>query len=226
MAIRINLLAEAQALEELRRRDPVKRLILVGALIGVGMLGWSSTLYFKATLLKTEVGRLEAELRQHTNDYQAVLNTQKKLNDVTDKLDALTCLATNRFLNGSMLDALQKTMIDDMQLMSLRTEYAYFLTEGTKAKTNSLGRVTSPAKPATVTEKIVLTLDAKDTSENPGDMVGKYKQSLGDSAYFRSALASSNDLNVKRYLPDPGSDGRAALNFTLECRFPEKTRSR
>ncbi len=226
MAIRINLLAEAQALEELRRRDPVKRLILAGALIGVGMLGWSSTLYFKATLLKTEVGRLEAELRQHTNDYQAVLNTQKKLNDVTDKLDALNSLATNRFLNGSMLDALQKTMIDDMQLMSLRTEHAYFPTAGAPAKTNSVGRITSAAKPATVTERIVLTLDAKDTSENPGDMVGKYKHSLSDCAYFRSALASSNDLNVKRYLPDPGSEGRAALNFTLECRFPEKTRSR
>jgi len=33
MPIRINLLAESQALEEMRRRDPVKRAIWVGVLV-------------------------------------------------------------------------------------------------------------------------------------------------------------------------------------------------
>ncbi len=219
-------MAEAQALEELRRRDPVKRLILAGALIAVGMLVWSSTLYLKGTFLKTEVGRLEADLRSRTNDYQAVLDSQRKLNDVTDKLEALLTLATNRFLNGSMLDALQKSMIEDVQLLSLKTDHNYVPTEGVKAKTNSTGRVTSAARPATVSERIILTLDAKDTSDNPGDRIGPYRQALSGCAYFRAALASSNDVVLKKYLPDPGSDGKAALGFTLECRYPEKTRSK
>lgn len=226
MAIRINLLAESQALEELRRRDPVKRLILVGALIAAGMLGWSSYLYLQGTFVKAQVSKLEADLRSHTNDYQAVLDSQKRLNDVTDKLDALKCLATNRFLNGTMLDALQKTIIDDVQLMNLKTEHAYIPIEPVKAKTNSVGTVISKAKPAMVTEKILLTLDARDTSDNPGDQVARYKQSLSESPYFRSTLASSNDVIVKRYLPDAGADGKGTLNFTLECRYPERTRTR
>jgi len=225
MPIRLNLLAEAQAAEDLRRRDPVKRLILAGALIGVGMLVWSSTLYLKGTFLKSEVGRLEAELRSHTNDYQAVLDTQRKRTDVDDKLSALYSLATNRFLNGSMLDALQKTTIEDVELTSLKIEQTYFPVEPVKAKTNSLGQIMSKAKPATVTEKILLTLDAKDISDNPGDLHVKYKQSLSDSAYFHSVLAGNNDVVLKKYVPDPGPGDKKAMMFTLECKYPERMRS-
>jgi len=42
MPIRLNLLAEAQAAEEARRRDPVKRAIWIGALLVSVVLVWSS----------------------------------------------------------------------------------------------------------------------------------------------------------------------------------------
>ncbi len=225
MAIRINLLAEAQALEELRRRDPVKRLVLAGILMGLGMLVWSSILYLKANGIKSELNRYEVELRSKTNDYQAVLDTQKKLNDVEYKLVSLRSLATNRFLYGTMLDALQKTTIDDVHLLSLRTEHAYFPTEAVKAKTNATGRITSAARPATVTEKTLLTLSARDTSANPGDLVVKYRQALAESEYFRAALSSSNDVVLRQYVHDSGSEGKPGMNFTLECRYPERMRS-
>ena len=44
MPLRINLLAEAQAAEELRRRNPVKRALWIGGFIVALILLWSSTL--------------------------------------------------------------------------------------------------------------------------------------------------------------------------------------
>ena len=50
MPIRINLLAEAKAAEELRRHDPVKRVIFVGALAVALTLVWSSSLQLQTML--------------------------------------------------------------------------------------------------------------------------------------------------------------------------------
>ena len=47
MPIRINLLAEQQAAEELRRRDPVKRAIWVAGFFVVVVVVWSGYLQFK-----------------------------------------------------------------------------------------------------------------------------------------------------------------------------------
>ena len=59
MPIRLNLLAEAQAAEELRRRDPVKRAIWIGALILAAMLVWSSSRQLQVMLASSELNRLE-----------------------------------------------------------------------------------------------------------------------------------------------------------------------
>jgi len=55
MAIRLNLLAETQAAEELRRKDPVKRVGWIGALLIAIMLVWSSSLQLKAKLVNSQV---------------------------------------------------------------------------------------------------------------------------------------------------------------------------
>jgi hypothetical protein len=41
MPIRLNLFAEDQALETQRRRDPVKRVIIAGVVLVIGMVGWA-----------------------------------------------------------------------------------------------------------------------------------------------------------------------------------------
>src|SRR5437588_812625 len=60
MPIRINLLSEAQAAEELRRKDPVKRAVLASALLVAGMLCWGSTLQFKIITSKSGLKDLDA----------------------------------------------------------------------------------------------------------------------------------------------------------------------
>jgi len=177
MPIRINLLAEAQALEELRRKDPVKRAIWVGVGLVIVVLAWSSSLLLKAMLAKGELNRVTAQLATRTNEYQQILVNQGRLVQVNRKLTALQELATNRLLHGSLLNALQQTTLDDVQLVRLRTDESYIYNEEIKPKTNSNDHLI-PGKPASVTEKVLVTLDARDSSVNPGDQVSKFKDKV------------------------------------------------
>lgn len=225
MPIRINLLAEAQALEELRRRDPAKRAILFGTCLVLIVLGWSITLYSRALVRKSELARLHTELQARTNEYRHVLASMSQIREVNQRLAALQTLATNRHLNGNVLQTLQQSSVDDVQIMRFKTEQLHLLTEETKARTNDAGKV-QLGKPATVTERIVLTLDCRDSSPNPGDQVNRYKEILTDAPYFRRVLGSAGEIKL-RNLSAPQLDtetGRPFVLFTLECRYPEAVR--
>ena len=222
MPIRINLLAEAQALEDMRRRDPVKRAIWVGVFLVILVLAWSSSLQLKALISKGDLNRVQAQLNALTNEYQHVLANQKKLADVESRLAALQRLATNRVLHGSVLNALQQTHVPDVELMRLRTEFAYSVNEASKPKTNA-NKTVSPGKPATVTERVVLTMEARDTSA--GDQVNKYKQAVAEFPYFKQILENTNDVRLASMSPPQISpQGNKFVLFTVECRYPEKTR--
>ena len=120
MPIRINLLAEAQAAEEIRRKDPVKRGAWVAVFLILLVLVWSSSLRIKLMTSNISLNRLQGSLSSRTNQYVKILNDQKKLEEVTGKLAALGSLATNRFLYGDMLNALMRTTTDGVQLMHFR----------------------------------------------------------------------------------------------------------
>ncbi|HVV71491.1 MAG TPA: hypothetical protein VHI52_08340 [Verrucomicrobiae bacterium] len=223
MPLRINLLAEAQALEEMRRRDPVKRSIWVGVFLVCVMFAWWSSVWAKSLWARTELNHLEGQLASRTNDFQQVLDNQRKLNETINKLTALQEMATNRLLYGTLLNALQRTTVDDVQLLRFRADQNYFVNDEVKAKTNANGRIT-PGRPATVTERTVVTLDARDSGSNPGDQVNKFKRAVGSSEYFLAALGGSNEVRLTSLSPPQFLDGKPSVQFTLECRYPEKTR--
>jgi hypothetical protein len=225
MPIRLNLLAEAHAAEDARRRDPVKRAVWVAALILVTILVWSSSLQLKAILVHSDVNRLELQISSHTNEYLVVRDSQNKTADITRKLSALRQLSAQRRLHGPLLDALQQTTVADVQLLRLRLEQNYICVEGTKARTNEDGALI-PGKLPTATEKTLLTLEGIDSSANPGDQLNKYKAALTTSAYFKDVLLKTNGIGLKSLAPPQISPltGRRGVMFTLECRYPEKTR--
>jgi|ERR1051326_1360430 hypothetical protein len=228
MPIRLNLLAEAQAAEEMRRRDPVKRTIWVGAILVSLMLAWSSSLQFKAMLAANDAGRVEGQMNQNSNSYKVILDNIKKTDEVRTKIYALYQLTTNRFLQGNLLNALQQTNADDVQLLHLKLDQSYAVVEATKPRTNENNRVI-PGKPGSATEKIVLMLDGFDASANPGDQVTIYKKAVATHPYFRAMLGRTNEVNLKNLsppeiMPIAGSVGKACVLFTLECRLQEKTR--
>jgi len=228
MPIRLNLLAEVQAMEEMRRRDPVKRAIWVGAILASLMLAWSSSLQLKAMVAANAAGRVEGQMNQNSNSYKVVLDNLKRKDEIQGKVLALFQLSTNRFLQANLLNALQQTNADDVQLLHLKLDQSYAVVEGTKPRTNDNNRVI-PGKPGTATEKVVLMLDGFDASANPGDQVAIYKRAVAAHPYFRSLLGKTNEVNLKNLsppelMPITGSVGKPCVLFTLECRLQEKVR--
>lgn len=223
MPIRLNLLAEAQAAEEQRRRDPVKRFIWFAVLLVIAMLVWSSSIQVKVMMSRGELSQKEGKVASLTNEYVTVLSENAKAKDTREKIGALHQLATNRFLNGSLLDALQRSTVENVQLTRLKVDQTYFLTPEVKGRTNA-GRVT-PVKPATIAEKTLIILDAKDSSPSPGDQVNRLRSAISTNSFFTTLLGKTNELLLTKLSQPQGLPGEPAfVTFTLEGRIPDKTR--
>lgn len=223
MPIKLNLLAEAQAAEEMRRRDPVKRALIIGALLVGLMLLWASSLMLKSILATKEVDKIETQTNTRTNEYQVVVNSQRKSGEITRKLMALRSLATNRFLHGNILDALQHATADDVQMSHLKIDQTYLYIEEVKSKTNDDKVV--PGKPAVSVENILVTIEAKDSCSSPGDQIGRFREVLTTNSYFQSVLGKTNEVRLVNYQPPQSSpDSRPFVLFTVECRYPERRR--
>ncbi len=226
MPIRLNLLAEAQAAEELRRRDPVKRSIWVAGLLIALMLAASSYLQLCNTIANSKLSHVEGQINMQTNAYRGVLDNQKKIADIDQKLSSLRELASARLLYGTFLNSFQKATVEDVQLLHLRVDQNYACTDAVKTRTND-DNVVIKGKPATSTERIVVTLDGNDASSpNPGDQVPKFKDMLANEAYFKQMLAKTNAINLKNLsaIQISPTTGKGCVLFALECRYPEKTR--
>ena len=183
----------------MRRRDPVNRAIWVGSIVAALVLAWSGYLQAKAMVVRGEVSRLEAQGRAHDAAYKQIREHEKKLEEANNKLMSLQRLATNRFLNGTVLDALQHTTVDDVQLVHLKTVNEYETIAEIKAKTNATTGHITPAKPPMVTEKIIVTLDGRDNSG--GEQVIKFKEAIGDCSYFQSVLGKTNEVRLTNIQP-------------------------
>jgi hypothetical protein len=223
MPIRLNLLAESQAMEDMRRRDPVKRSLLVGIGVVSVMLVWSASLWIKSIAYKSEISSLDNLMQVHANQHKEVMNNLSQIKEISQKLAALDKLATNRFLVANLLNALQQTTIDEVQLSRLRLDDNLIYNEEIKPGTSRAPRA------ASVTEKILLTLDARDSCAKPGDLIPKFQQKIAAAPYFDAMLNKSDSERV--HLKDGsysavqmGVDNRPFQPFALECRFKEKTR--
>jgi hypothetical protein len=223
MPIHINLLAESQIAEDLRRRDPVKRAIFGGAFFIVLALVWSSSLQVEVMVIKTNLSQTQSEIDGRNSQWQDVLASKKKISDARSKLAALQMLSTNRFLQGNFMDALQHVNTDGVQLTRVRLDQTYFSLTGTPNSTNNSHTILG--RPATTTEKIVLTLEARDSSANPGDQVNKFKDAIAGGDYFKTLLDKTNGVKLTS-LSQVQNDtaGRPYMAFTLESTFPDKIR--
>lgn len=226
MPIRINLLAEAQAEEELRRKDPVKRATMVAALMVAAVVFWASTLQFRIMAAKRGLHNLETRWQSIEKPYQEAVDQQRRAKDAEEKLAALQNYTTNRFLWGTALNALQQTLngTEEVHLVRLRGEQAYVVSEETPPRTN--GTVVIPGRPATSTEKILLSIDGVDASAQPGNQVNRFKQTIASLPYFQERLQKTNGvLLTSLSAPSSGPAARTPyVTFTLQCYYPEKVR--
>jgi hypothetical protein len=221
MPIRINLLAEALAEEDLRRRDPVKRAIFIGAFLVALSLVWFSSTWLEFMIEKSGLSQVETDIQSHTNAYAQVLANQKKFTETQNRMDALEQLSAARFLQGSLLNALQQTYVPNVQLSRLRIDQSYSATPGVAAKTNSFGVL--PGRPPAVTEHIVMTMDAKDFSPT-GDQHNHFKDALLKQDFFKPKIDATTGIRVTGLSPlQTPVDSKPYVMFTLECRFLDKT---
>lgn len=225
MPIRINLLAETQAAEEMRRRDPVKRAIWTGGAFVFLVLLWSGWLQLKVLNERAELQKHEGIWKSKEKSYQAVTDKQKKLGETERKLAALNRLSTNRFLWAPVLNAFQQTVVDQVAVTRIKADQSYSVTEGTPAKTVDGKSV--PAKPSISTEKISIVLDAKDL--NPAEQnYNKFKSALANFALFRSPLQKPDSLRLtglSQPTVEPNEPGHTSVQFTLELQYPEVRRN-
>ena len=232
MPIRINLLAEQQAADELRRRDPVKRATWVGGLL-VGVLAvWSGYLQVRLMAATSEVNRYEAEWKKLESDYKKVSANMEAAAEAERKWAALQALAKNRFLWANPLNALQFVMVtvDEVQITALKTSQTYTITDPVKPSTNAVGKV-SLGKPGTSREKVSFTLDGRDTSKEAKDPskrstdgVFKLQEAINNHPYFKTNLVKSQLITRSPDQPDPNNPTKRFSTFTLGCEFPENTR--
>jgi hypothetical protein len=223
MPIRINLLAEAQAAEDLRRRDPIKRMIFGAVLVVALMLVWWSWLQLRVMVANQHLSQVQAEIQSHTNAYQVVLVGQIKIAEAKQNLAALQKLTSSRFLQGNLLEALQHATVPGVQLMRLRVDQTYVATQASASVTNNT--VVIPGRPGTVMESVVVSLDARDFSGGLGDQVNKFKDIISQQPYFRAELDKTNGVRLTNLSPPQvGPDGKPSVMFTVQCKYPDLTR--
>ncbi len=207
----------------MRRRDPIKRVIFGGVLVVALMLAWWSWLQLRVMVANQHLSQVQAQIQTHTNAYQVVLVGQRKISEAKQNLAALQKLTSSRFLQGDLLEALQHATVPGVQLMRLRVDQTYVGTAASASETNDT--IVKPGRPGTVTESIVVSLDARDSSSSPGDQVNKFKDIISQEPYFQAALDKTNGVRLMNLSPPQvGPDGKPSVLFTLQCKFPDLMR--
>ena len=224
MAIRINLLAEAQAAEELRRKDPVKRAAWGGVLVVSLVAIWSLTLQSKIIIANSELHKQNVSWQAIARSVDIVQTNQIELARLERNLTALQQFRTNRFLWGSFLDMLQHTVVDDVRVTRVKAEQAYAITEGTPDRTNELRVV--KGRPAVATERIVLVIEAHDFTPNSTGYI-RFKEAIASAPIFQGSVQKTNVtlIGMPPPIADPFSPSGTATPFTLQCVLPEKERT-
>jgi len=234
--IRINLLAESQAAEERRLRDPAKRAVWLASFAIALVLLWSLSIQFKISRAQSELSRQEKYWATIEAKHRAATDTLKKTAAIEQKIAALHRLSTNRFFYGSTLNALQLSMVDHIQAVRLKFNQSFTFVPGSapakdqKTEDRSQkpeARSQKPkAIPAAAVEKLSLTIEARDW--NPADLnYNKYKEALANLPYFKASLNGADALRLtalSKPTADAADPSQSYVLFTLEMKYPEISR--
>jgi hypothetical protein len=227
MPLRINLLAEAQHLEDLRRRDPVKRAIWLGGFIICLVFVWSLFLQIRVMNATSEMQNQQGLWNSIESRYAVVSEDLKQIGEIDAKLGALNRLSTNRFLWASVLNALQDTTMQSIRLSRIKAEQTYLITPAVPPQKTEARTI--PGQPGHNTERIVLTLEARDYGDPSQQNYDKFRQLLSKYPFFQERLQRQDGFvfagTVGILTADPQAAGEFFVPFALECRFPEVRRS-
>jgi|PlaIllAssembly_1097288.scaffolds.fasta_scaffold107605_2 cell division protein FtsB len=222
MPIRINLLAEQQEAEEQRRRDPAKRAVWVAGFVVGLLVVWAAYLQLRVLSANSQVAGVEAKFKQLEAKYNQVRTNQNQVVEITRRIDALQQLATNRFLWGTPLNALQFAVVPNVHLVRVRTEQTHNVTDATKPVTNATGVIRGT--PASAKETMLMKIDARDFSATPGEQIPRYLEVLNNHPCFQTNLMKAELAHRAPPTTEPGESSGPFVLFTVDCKYPERTR--
>jgi hypothetical protein len=216
-------MAEAQAAEEARRRDPVKLGIWLAGFCVIVVGLWIVNKQIEIYFANAHLASLNDDWNHKKPQFDAVTTNQGRTAEVEQKLAALDRLSTNRFLWGSVLNALQLTMVDHVAVTHFVGEQTYTVQEGSFIGTGANKKML----PGGVIENIKLTIDGRDF--DPADAsYSKYKDALCNFPFFVKHLGRNDGFVLEGTLGslavDPQDPTKQFQNFTLATHFPPTTR--
>ena len=117
-----------------------------------------------------------------------------------------------------------------------RTDLIRYQPELTSTLVLSTGRIEVVAKievvkPETVTEKVTLTVRARDYSKPAGSRIDGFYAAITNAPYFRHSLGKTNSsvqpdaIQPREDESDKISPAEPYIPFTVQCNFPEWIRS-
>ena len=224
MSIRINLLAEEQAAEEMRRKNPVKLAIWIGGFLVAVVTLWILELQLEIGVSKNTYNAIEQSWKDNTKRYATVTNNMATTAQMDRKLAALDRLATNRFFWAPVLNALQQTMIDGIQVIRVTGIQRYAKED---ARTPGTG-ASAKRIPGAMVEGISLYIEAKDFHPNVQNY-NKFKESLCNYDFFVRSLGRKDgfilDGTLSSVTVDASDPNRQFVTFKLASHWPEVRRS-
>jgi hypothetical protein len=210
-------MAEAQALEEARRRNPVKLGIWVAgffvALVGLWIMEKQLEIY-NAKVVKAG---LDEQWKADEAKYAGVTNAEAGIGAIQAKIAALDHLNTNRFLWGPVLNALQQTVVDQVQVNHI---WALQTIEREAPRT-----IANKTIPGTANfEKVKLSIQGRDYSPAT-DGYKKYEDALNHFDFFAKKMGGREGFTIEgapgpKLQEAPGA-GREYRVFTLTNQFPD-----
>ncbi len=144
-----------------------------------------------------------------------------------------------RFWNTSPATNILAVLNNQLALITNRAEYATSkVPPVTKVSldTNQTRVLASVEiiKPATTTERITLTIEARDYSEVPGRRVDEFSYAIANLPYFKARLQTAEGqgirLKERAIRPDfdpqdPVQPNKPFVPFTIECNYEESVRA-
>lgn len=118
-------MAEQQAAEEARRRDPVKRALWAGGILVLGALGWVVMLQMQVKAARSELETLEGSLKRTEESTAQTKLASKMADEIESRSKALDRYATNRFLWANALDAIQHVTVENIRFVDFQVSQKY-----------------------------------------------------------------------------------------------------
>ncbi len=147
MPIRINLLAEQQAADEVRRKDPVKRVIWGAVIVVALFIAWIGILQVQTASGRSEVEAYESRLKRIEETSKQVRSDRGLATDIERRIASVDAYSSNRFLWANALDAFQAVTTENIRIVEFNATQRYMTNESSKFFSTNLTVSYSSSQP-------------------------------------------------------------------------------